>query len=145
MKRLTLQHQFVRLIPDTLEEGTLYVSLDFATAVHKCCCGCGSEVVTPLSPTDWKVTFDGRTVSLYPSIGNWSFPCQSHYWVKRDRVVWDRRWSRKEIEANRRRQRVFEDEFVDELPENVLAGPGVDDDHKEGTPSLWSRLRRLLR
>jgi len=34
-------------------------------------------VVTPLSPTGWSLIFDGETVSLYPSIGNWNFPCRS--------------------------------------------------------------------
>ena len=33
--------------------------------------------------------FDGRTISLNPSIGNWSYPCRSHYWIKGNRVVWD--------------------------------------------------------
>jgi hypothetical protein len=52
----------------------------------KCACGCGKEVVTPLSATDWKLIFDGKTVSLDPSIGNWGFPCRSHYWVRNNRM-----------------------------------------------------------
>jgi hypothetical protein len=48
----------------------------------KCCCGCGHEVVTPFSPTDWKLTFDCVSVSLYPSIGNWSPPCRAHYFIE---------------------------------------------------------------
>src|SRR5262249_34855974 len=78
-----------------------YVCIPFATVVHKCCCGCGHEVVTPLTPTDWKLIFDGVSISLYPSIGNWSFPCQSHYWIQHDRVRWAGRWSRDEIDAGR--------------------------------------------
>ena len=59
MKQPTvLAFEFVQAIPEKLEDGTLYVSMDYATVVHKCCCGCGREVVTPLSPTDWKLTFD---------------------------------------------------------------------------------------
>ena len=69
-----------------IEEGKIYVSIAYATAVHKCACGCGKEVVTPLSPTDWKLIFDGKTVSLDPSIGNWGFPCRSHYWVRNNRA-----------------------------------------------------------
>lgn len=75
MKQETvLKHEFVEFIPDNLEDGTVYVSVGFATVAHKCCCGCGKEVGTPLSPTDWKLIFDGKTVSLDPSIGNWGFP-----------------------------------------------------------------------
>jgi hypothetical protein len=57
-----LTHEFVEFIPDhhQLQDGIVYVSIQYATAVHKCCCGCGEEVVTPLSPTSWQMTFDGR-------------------------------------------------------------------------------------
>jgi hypothetical protein len=96
-RRATLKHEFVEYIPAKLEEGTLYVSVAFATAAHLCCCGCGHEVVTPLSPTDWELAFNGESVSLEPSIGNWSFECRSHYWIKRDRVQWARTWSGAEI------------------------------------------------
>jgi hypothetical protein len=54
------------------QQDTIYISIRFATVGHKCCCGCGREVITPLSPTDWSLTSDGETVSLHPSIGNWS-------------------------------------------------------------------------
>ena len=91
-KQLKLEHRFVTVIPDTMEPRTLYVSLAYATAVHSCACGGGQEVVTPLSPRDWSVVFDGETVSLTPSIGNWSFPCRSHYWVPKGKVVWIEDW-----------------------------------------------------
>src|SRR5439155_2934574 len=98
MKReTTLTHEFVEYIPQDLKDATVYVSIPFATAAHRCCCGCGKEVVTPISPTDWQLTFDGETISLEPSIGNWSFECQSHYWIKRNKVKWARRWSQREI------------------------------------------------
>lgn len=97
-----LRHEFVEYIPDEVHPGVLYVTMTYATAVHLCCCGCGLEVVTPLSPTDWKLVFDGETVSLKPSIGNWSFPCRSHYWVRRNRVDWAEGWSKERIEAGRR-------------------------------------------
>lgn len=100
-RELVLTHEFVEFIPEDIKEGTVYVSIPYAIVVHMCCCGCGSEVFTPLSPTDWKLIFDGRSISLYPSIGNWNFDCQSHYWIERNAVKWDRRWSREEIEAGR--------------------------------------------
>jgi len=96
-----VSHRFVEHIPGSLEDGVVYVSIEYGTAVHKCCCGCGEEVVTPLSPTDWKLIYDGETVSLSPSIGNWSFKCQSHYWIIQNRVGWARKWSAEEIREGR--------------------------------------------
>ena len=81
----------------------MYVSVKYATAVHNCCCGCENKVVTPLSPTDWKLTFDGETISLFPSIGNWGFKCQSHYWILNNKVKWARKWSEQEIASGRRK------------------------------------------
>ena len=98
---VVLTHEFVEFIPEELRESTLYVCIPFATVVHRCCCGCGREVVTPLSPTDWKLIFDGVSVSLHPSVGNWSFPCQSHYWIQHNRVRWAERWSQDQIDAGR--------------------------------------------
>ncbi len=101
----TLQHRFVEFIPDELEEGVVYVSLTYCTAIHKCVCGCGHEVVTPLSPTDWKLTFDGKTISLNPSIGNWNFPCRSHYWITKNEVEHSYAWSDKEISNGRKKDK----------------------------------------
>lgn len=96
-KKSQLSHRFVEFLPERLEDGIVFVSLTYATASHRCCCGCGREVVTPLSPTDWKLIFDGETVSLYPSIGNWEFPCRSHYWIREGRVHWAADWSNRQI------------------------------------------------
>lgn len=98
---IVLKHVFVDFIPDELDQGTLYVSIRFATASHLCCCGCGNKVVTPIRPTDWTLMFNGKSVSLDPSIGNWSFPCQSHYWIKNNRVNWASQWSQEHIERGR--------------------------------------------
>ena len=86
----TLTHEFVEYIPRELKDGVVYVSIPFATVIHKCCCGCGQQVVTPLSPSQWTLIFDGKSISLHPSIGNWNFPCKSHYWIKQNRVSWAR-------------------------------------------------------
>jgi hypothetical protein len=98
----SLRHEFVEFIPDVLEEGTLYVTLKLATAIHRCACGCGQEVVTPLSPQDWSMKYDGETISMWPSIGNWSFPCRSHYWIVKNRIRPARRWSQAEVEIARK-------------------------------------------
>ncbi|WP_293802201.1 DUF6527 family protein [uncultured Bosea sp.] len=83
-----IRHEFVEFIPKDREAGVLYVSIPYATAVHDCFCGCGTKVVTPISPVGWQLTFDGESVSLAPSVGNWSFACRSHYFIRKDRVDW---------------------------------------------------------
>lgn len=99
----SLSHKFVETIPDDLDDGVLYISMEYATVIHKCCCGCQSRVVTPLSPKDWRLSFDGKTISLYPSIGNWSFPCQSHYWITNSMVRWAPKWTKRQIERSRKK------------------------------------------
>jgi hypothetical protein len=94
MKKIT--HKFITNIPDKVEEGILYISMEYATAIHKCACGCGNEVVTPFSPIDWQVSYNGKTVSLSPSIGNWNFPCKSHYWITNNYIEWVPQWSKKQ-------------------------------------------------
>lgn len=100
-----LEHRFTDVIPDKLTPGILYVSMEYATASHSCCCGCGEEVVTPFTPTDWRMEFDGETISLSPSVGSWTLACRSHYVIKRGRVIEARPWSNEQIEAERRRDR----------------------------------------
>jgi len=101
---VVIVYEFAEFIPDELKERTLYISVIYCTAVHKCCCGCGREVVTPLSPTGWQLIFDGKTVSLYPSIGSWSLPCQSHYFITKNKVVWAQKWTKKQIARSRARE-----------------------------------------
>ncbi|MEP6676763.1 MAG: DUF6527 family protein [Ferruginibacter sp.] len=101
----TLQHKFQDTIPEIIEEGILYISIKYKTASHKCICGCGNEVVTPITPTDWQITFDGKTVSLSPSIGNWYFDCKSHYWIVKNEIVHSSPWSTKEIEKGRNKDK----------------------------------------
>ena len=98
---LEIKHRFVTSIPATIEAGVLYISPDDSTAKHKCCCGCGYAVVTPLSPTDWELEFDGKTVTLDPSIGYWRYPCQSHYYIRKNKVIWVGRMSKAEIARGR--------------------------------------------
>src|SRR5437870_5233775 len=105
MKQEIFRPEFVDLIPDNLEEGVLYISIPYSTASHKCACGCGEEVVTPIKPTDWTVTWNGETVTLKPSIGNWGQSCQSHYWIVENRIVWARKWKPSQIAANRAKDR----------------------------------------
>ncbi len=102
----TLQHKFVEFIPEVLENGVLYITVQYRTAVHSCACGCGGKVVTPFSPSDWEMTFNGREVTLYPSIGNWGFDCKSHYFIVKSRVQFlPRRVNKKRIPEGKKKNR----------------------------------------
>lgn len=148
---LTLRHEFVEYIPDVLEDGTIYISIAFATASHRCCCGCGKEIVTPLSPTDWKLIFDGESISLDPSIGNWSLACQSHYWIRQNRVRWAERWTSDQIQAGRKYDAVAKKTHYDTKKSDSRAASAVQpsNDHAEREsgrtkkPGFWSRLRNF--
>ena len=114
---MKLRHEFVEYIPEDITEGILYISIPFGTMIHKCGCGCGEEVVTPLGPTEWKFTYNGKTISLHPSIGNWSFRCRSHYWVDKSQVRWARSFTKEEVlevraktKEYRRRYYTYEDD-----------------------------------
>jgi hypothetical protein len=101
MRHSSYTYEFVEFLPKPLAEGVLYVSILYATVSHLCFCGCGMRVVTPLSPTDWRLTFNGETVSLDPSVGNWSYPCRSHYILRANRVIWMGQMLEREIRAIR--------------------------------------------
>jgi hypothetical protein len=102
LRHTKIEHRFVQYIPEQLEPGVLYISMEFATAAHSCCCGCGQQVVTPFTPTDWKLAYDGETISLWPSIGNWSFPCRSHYIIRSNQVIKALPWKEEQIKEGRK-------------------------------------------
>ena len=131
----TVTHEFVDFAPDELVEGVLYISIRFAMAMHKCACGCGTEVTTPLHPTGWELTFNGESVSLYPSIGNWSLPCRSHYWIWRGTVEWARSWSTQDVAAHRARERVRRDDYYAYGIVPAHAGRRDDDDDDDDAGS----------
>jgi hypothetical protein len=116
-------HKFVEFMPEKLEPSVIYVSLRYSLVSHKCACGCGEEVVTPLSPKDWQLIFNGETISLYPSVGNWRFACRSHYWIDQNRAVWAPKWSPRDEETER------EDERSSQTNQSI-------------TDRLWERLKR---
>ena len=142
---MKLRHEFVDYIPTNLDDSVLYVSIRFGIVVHRCACGCGEEVVTPLGPGEWKLTYDGRTVSLAPSIGNWSFPCRSHYWIDEGSVQWARGFSEAEIMRVRKEAKARRDDYYQgkgaELIGEIL---GVDA-QRGSKRSIWQIIRALSR
>ena len=102
MKLHQITPEFVDEIPRELEVGKLYVCCRYRAVKHLCACGCGVAVNTPLHPTGWTLICDGVSVSLSPSIGNWSESCQSHYWIRNNRIHWAPKWSRRRIRRGRK-------------------------------------------
>jgi hypothetical protein len=138
-----LEPRFIRNIPDRLEPGVLYVSMEFATAVHTCCCGCGEEIVTPFTPTDWKMTYDGEGISLWPSIGNWNLPCRSHYIIERSGVIEAAPWTDYEIEAERRRDKAAKGQYY-KPPVPIESTPTGPASRASPNGDLWSWLKSLV-
>lgn len=153
MKKVAIIPQFVDLMPSQLEDGVLYISEKYSTAIHKCCCGCGQKVVTPLSTAKWQLRRSGDAVTLYPSIGNWNFPCQSHYWIRRNRVEWAGSMTEQQIrriqerdkrDSQRHIEQVNSHKAMDTLTRakaDQCAGNNKDD---SGQYRLWNRLKNWL-
>jgi len=120
LKRLSIDPRFVEFIPDQLEDGALYISVQFNTVVHKCCCGCGEEVVTPLSPVEWQLRTNDNLVTLYPSVGNWNFQCQSHYWIRNNHVIWAGAMSENKIRRVQERDRLDKELYIEQLNEDKI-------------------------
>jgi hypothetical protein len=118
-----IRHAFVEFIPKEREEGVVYVSIPYATAVHNCFCGCGTKVVTPISPVGWRVIYDGESISLTPSVGNWAFPCRAHYFIREDTVVWAGNMTQDEIAWARGRDRAAREAHYDGAPSATQAPP----------------------
>jgi hypothetical protein len=137
MQYKQLRHHFVEHIPERLEAGVLYVSMEYATSAHSCCCGCGEEVVTPFTPTDWKITFDGETISLRPSIGNWTLKCRSHYVIERGKVIEAGPWRDEQVEAELRRDRAAKARFYGQS--RKVERP-IQPALPKATPGFWRRV-----
>jgi hypothetical protein len=134
-------HEFVEFIPPEMKEGVLYVSIEYGTAVHRCACGCGERVVTPFGRTDWKMIYDGDTVSLHPSIGNWNFKCRSHYWIRGNRVEWAPQWSDEEVSAGRAADRVAKQIHFGRQRDAAPPPKGGVGGEQASAPSGWANVK----
>ena len=84
----TFDLELLHRVPEVPQSGILYACLDCNVVVHLCACGCGEKVVLQIDPNFWKVDYDGESLSLHPSIGNFQYPCKSHYWIRKNKVIW---------------------------------------------------------
>jgi len=148
MRQTRLAHQFVEFIPEQLSEGVLYISQRYRTAAHKCCCGCGKEVVTPLTPADWSLRVEGNLISLHPSIGNWSIPCRSHYWIHGSKVIWAAQMSEEQIEYGRKIRRSSKKVFLEAINherDSRLKLPLNQNNHKSNNDGLLRGLWKMIK
>lgn len=145
MKLSQIEPEFVDFIPDKLQDGKLYVCLEHGTVAHRCCCGCGFEVNTPLTPTDWKLSRQGNRVTLHPSIGNSSFPCKSHYWILGNIVKWETKMTPQLTALSRARDKAAKERhFGAEAPPTFPPVHGLSPGPEDAKRSLWKRLRDFI-
>jgi len=65
-----MKHVFLDTIPLEIKDGVLYISIKYGTAIHKCPCGCGNEIVTPFEEKfGWIFSYNGKTlvIGIYPA------------------------------------------------------------------------------
>lgn len=132
-KIYVIRPELVDRIPKVLEDGVFYISEKFGTAAHKCCCGCGTKIITPLKPGRWGLERRDGRISIWPSIGNWSSGCQSHYVISNNQVDWAGDFSTGQIAANRTSDRVARERIH---AERVWRESGF-------WRRLWIRIKRL--
>lgn len=144
IRHKTVRHEFVETVPAEREKGTIYVSIPFATAVHNCLCGCGAKVVTPIKPHKWVLTFDGETIGLDPSVGNWSFPCQSHYIIRRGKVIVAGPMDKPQVAAVRARDEVLRQKHYG-TPEPAPPAQRVESPPVAKPQSVWKWLGSWFR
>jgi hypothetical protein len=140
-KLQAIKHEFVEFVPEQLEHGILYISVQYMTMAHLCVCGCGKKVVTPISPTGWEFTFNGRAISISPSIGNWNLDCRSHYVISNSRVQWAGRWSKEMIAAGFERDRDAKEDYY-RAPEAARRDEPAATKHEEPSVDLRTRIKR---
>jgi hypothetical protein len=138
------RHVFVESVPEEMEQAVVYVSIRFRSAIHLCACGCGNQVVTPLSPTDWRLTFDGVSVSLDPSVGNWSLPCRSHYFIRRNKAVWAGEMSDERIASGREHDRRLKDRYYSGAQNTKVVPTPQPETPSESKPGMLGRAFEFL-
>lgn len=143
MKTRSITPVFVEFVPDQIEAGKLYISETYETAIHKCCCGCGEEVVTPLRSSGWRLVKRGQLVSLYPSIGNWEYACQSHYFIRDNQILWSGQLSAQQIARVQRRDKADTQHYI--AQRNALREQEAQSSsqHSSNEPSLVAAIEAL--
>ena len=77
-------------------------------------------------------------MSLSPSVGNWNYACQSHYWISRSQVIEAKKFDSRTIQAVQRRDRRDMDQYIERT--NATAT-----NSKLKKPSLFDKLTNWLK
>ena len=153
MKTTSITLQFVDAIPEHLAQGVLYICEKYSTTSHLCACGCGKEVALQLSPARWQLRRNGSTVTLHPSVGNWDFPCRSHYLIQKNRIVWAGNMSAKTIAAVKARDYLDQQRQIARnnlnkslvVPDTPNAAPRLSNTPSPAPQeSLWHTVRKFF-
>lgn len=95
IRKVRIEPIYVEFMPDfkDMEEAKIYISGKYKTAIHRCLCGCGLKTALPLDciidgvDHGWKLikeNKEGTIVSFTPSVGNFQYPCKSHYIITKN-------------------------------------------------------------
>lgn len=155
MKTTRFEHKIVDCLPEQLAPSVLYTTREGDLAAHLCACGCGSEVITPLLATGWRLAMDRAGVSLDPSIGNWTLPCRAHYFITGGRVIWEGNMSQAAIDRSRARDQARKKRYYTERADEGLAvAPAARPEELAVSPTspdtsismrFWNWLQSLFR
>jgi len=87
LRKVSIEPVFVTLMPSLYERGKIYISKEYKVAKHLCLCGCDNMTVMPLDDGAkwWKLVEEpDGSVSFIGSVGNYNFPCRSHYIITKN-------------------------------------------------------------
>ena len=86
LRKVPITPVFVDEMPAFIERGKVYISEIYSTSQHICLCGCDNMVYMPITGGmfwDLVKEKDG-TVTFIGSVGNYNFPCKSHYIITKN-------------------------------------------------------------
>lgn len=93
-------------LPYDTNNDTLYYSPRYSLVKFLCPCGCKHEIVlrtaeeVDVPGRKWKVQVVDNKMSLWNSIWvNWEGGCQSHFFIKDNKVIWVSDYKQEEIYA----------------------------------------------
>ena len=75
------------------------ILLLFLLTVYPVAASSADDAQTSQNRPHWSFELKGGL--FYPSIGNWQFPCKSHYWISGGEIRWAEEWTPEQIEAGR--------------------------------------------
>jgi hypothetical protein len=146
MKVDSLKPSFVAEIPESLKPGILYLALEYDAMAHLCACGCGNEVATPISPTDWRIAWNGVGITVHPSIGSGSLACRSHYVIEASRIRWCAPMSDRDVAWERAQTASAKGlSPCPQAPETKAYQPADRPSAQEGAPWYARLLKRVWR